>query len=289
MLNTVVGLDLAATLRAPKVGMAVLRREGGKYELTGSWTVRWTREVLDILHGEGIKPPVLVAIDAPIKLPFGALTGRGSLEAKVRELEELAGTPGGWDMVYTYRPWEYVIFEKLKECGISGRPFSSLAITYRGQVLKELLEDRGWELVWSPGQLKGRGRYFTEVFPNLAIGILDKAGASGAKGSKGERLSRKRAFVWRLFKEGYNGVSLVDRAGLKVEGAGDHLLDAVICAWTGALLAESGCGKPKALCLGNEEYGFVICPHDPDFVARLRSAVRTSPSISAGRVLPTIL
>jgi hypothetical protein len=107
---------------------------------------------------------LIKAIDAPLKL---AMSDKPN-ESNIRNMESQ------WPMVYTYRPWEYLIFEKLrKEYGISGRPFSSLTITNRAQVLRRLVERRGWKLVSSPDQITGK--CFTEVFPNLTMGILGPA------------------------------------------------------------------------------------------------------------------
>ena len=63
---------------------------------------------------------LIKAIDAPLKL---AMSDKPN-ESNIRNMESQ------WPMVYTYRPWGYLIFEKLrKEYGISGRPFSSLTIS----------------------------------------------------------------------------------------------------------------------------------------------------------------
>jgi len=72
-----------------------------------------------------------------------------------------------------------------------------LAITHRAQILKGLLERRGWRLVSSPGQLTDH--CFTEVFPNLTMGVLEPGRSDRA---------RRWDFVQRLFHGGYNDISL---------------------------------------------------------------------------------
>ena len=48
------------------------------------------------------------------------------------------------------------------------------------------------------------------------------------------------------------------------------ILDAIICSWTGALLIRSTEGSKFAFALGDEKFGFVICPHTP----RIESLIR---------------
>ncbi len=67
MLNTIIGLDLAATFDEPRVGVAVLRRQGDGFALVSTALVTTAREILR--STEKAKAPVLLAIDAPLKLP----------------------------------------------------------------------------------------------------------------------------------------------------------------------------------------------------------------------------
>jgi predicted nuclease with RNAse H fold len=145
VINTIIGLDLAATFQKKKVGVAVVNNQGDAFALTSVQLLKSTDEILDSVRKA--EPPVLSAIDAPLKLPLSD----NPYESNTRDMELQ------WPMVYTYRPWEYLIFEKLrKEYRISGRPFSSLTITYRAQILRRLLEMRGWKLVSSPEQMTNR-------------------------------------------------------------------------------------------------------------------------------------
>ncbi len=111
---------------------------------------------------------------------------------------------------------------------------------------------RGWKLVSSPDQMTDR--CYTEVFPNLTMGIL------------GFAKQKRWEFVSNLFQDGYCGVSLSNEIGKPLESFMDEedILDAIICAWTGALFARSTNQSKMAVCLGNDKYGFVICPYTPE-------------------------
>lgn len=251
MTKTVIGLDLAATFQKKKVGVAVVKNQGDVFALTSVKLLKSTDEILEVV--QKAEPPALLAIDAPLKI---ALSDEPN-EINIRNMETQ------WPMVYTYRPWEYLIFEKLrKEYGISGRPFSSLTITYRAQVLRRLLEKGGWELVSSPDQMTGR--CFTEVFPNLTMGIL------------GFEKQKRWEFASNLFQDGYCGVSLSNETGKQLESVmnEDDILDAIICAWTGALFVCSTNQSKMAVCLGDDKYGFVICP----YTSELESYITNSPT-----------
>ena len=244
MVKTIVGLDLAATLQRGKVGIAVIQNQKEIFSLNSTQLVKSTWEILSIIDDEAAQTPVILAIDAPLKLPLS----NDSLETDAVELETQ------WPMVYTYRPWEYLVFEKLKkEYGVSGRPFSSLTLTHRGQVLKMLLERKGWKLISSPDQFTDR--CFTEVFPNLTMNILDLRRLGGKD-------ERRRKFVSRLFTDGYHGMCLENETGEQLDAFMDKedILDAIICAWTGALFLQSLVQPKLAVCLGDDRYGFVICP-----------------------------
>ena len=207
MLKTIIGLDLAATFKKRKVGVAVVKIQRDVCALTSVQLLKSTDEILGAV--QKAEPPVLLAIDAPLKLPLSDEPN----ELNIQDMENR------WPMVYTYRPWEYLVFERLrKEYGISGRPFSSLAITYRAQALKGLLERGGWKLVSSPDQITDR--CFTEVFPNLTLGIL------------GFAKQKRWEFVSNLFQDGYCGVSLSNETGKPLKNflAKEDILDAIICA-----------------------------------------------------------
>jgi len=141
----------------------------------------------------------------------------GQIESYISELE------AQYPMVYTYRPWEHLILLKLKdEYGISGQPFTSLALTYRAQILKGILERRGWKLVSSPHQTTDY--CFSEVFPNLTMDIL----------SRGVEYS-KRELVRGLFDIKERGdMHLFDGTNSRLPGTpydqGGDILDAIICA-----------------------------------------------------------
>jgi hypothetical protein len=261
MIKTVVGIDLAATLQSAKVGMAVVENRGVDFYLISTKLAKTTEEILHFIDDSEFQTPTLLAIDAPLQLP---LSGKPS-EYDAHEEEKV------WPMVYTYRPWEYLVFEKLrKEYGISGRPFSSLTITYRAQVLKGLLQRRGWKLVASPGQTTDR--CFTEVFPNLTMGVLEPRRLNGRE----DKEERRQNFVKRLFAEGYLGVYLKNESGEELEALMNYpdVLDAIICAWTGAIFVHSSVQPKVVVCLGDDEYGFVICP----FTARFESLLRDNPN-----------
>jgi hypothetical protein len=221
MIETIIGLDLAATFQKPKVGLALVEKQGERFVLSTAKLIKSTREILDSIQ----LPSVLLAIDAPLRLPLGN-------DPQIDRIEELERE---WNMLYTYRPWEHLAFHKLsKVYSISGRPFSSLALTYTAQILKGLLEKCGWKLVSSPDQASGL--CFTEVFPNLTVEIL----LDEKKGESREPLEKKQEFVSNLFAGGYD-ISLVDKTkeGLPSFMKCEDKLDAIICAWTGALLIQS--------------------------------------------------
>lgn len=254
MVNTIVGLDLAATLKDNKVGVAILERKAAGFALASAYLVKHTSQIMDLIHRKAVKPPVLMAIDAPLRLPLD------NEELALSDLE------ARWPMVYTYRPWEYLVFQRLKkEYAVSGRPFSSLTITYRGQILKRVLEGEGWQLISSPSQISDR--CFTEVFPNLTMGILMKPTAGDDKDE------RRRRFVTGLFGKGYHGIALQNETGKQLDEFlhSPDMLDAIICAWTGCLFAKSRRQPRLAICLGDETFGFVICPYSQDMEAHLNN------------------
>jgi hypothetical protein len=238
VIRTIIGLDLAATFQKKKVGLAVVKIQGDVFALTSVQLLKSSDEILDAI--QKAKPPVLLAIDAPLKL---ALSDEPD-ESNIRDMESQ------WPMVYTYRPWEYLVFEKLKKkYGISGRPFSSLTITYRAQLLRGLLEKVGWKLISLPEQMNDR--CFTEVFPNLTMGIM------------GFTKQKRSEFVSNLFQNEYCGISLLNETGKPLNNFMDKedILDAIICVWTGSLFARSTNQSKMAVCLGDDKYGFVICPY----------------------------
>lgn len=241
--ETVIGLDLAATLRKAKVGVAVVGHDRDGPVLREVMAVRTTDEILKIV--DEVRLPALLAIDAPLKLPF-------SCDASE---EEIAKLEGQWDMVYTYRPWEDLIFNKCSQLKVSGRPFSSLSLTYRAQILKGILEKRRWKLISSPWrEADGKKKYFTEVFPNLTMAAMGTQFKS-----KGEKESKRLSFVEGLFQE--NSI-ITFRKGRLVGDLADKeedILDAIICAWTGVMFLEG-----STICLGDDRYGFVICPQSPE-------------------------
>ena len=51
----------------------------------------------------------------------------------------------------------------------------------------------------------------------------------------------------------------------------EDILDAIICVWTGALFARSTTQSKMAVCLGDDKYGFVICPYTPELESLLVS------------------
>ena len=245
MFKTIIGLDLASTFKKSKVGLAVLEKKPKGFSLSSTKLVKSTNEILAAI--EEVRPPVLLAIDAPLKLPINSDFSYADIE--IAEMK--------WPMTYTYRPWENLIFLKLKnEFEVSGRPFSSLTLTYRGIILKRLLEEKGWVLISSPNHIADYA--FTEVFPNLTMNVLEKAKINEA----GDKKEKRREFVTRLFAEGYHDVILKNETGAPLSSfmKKEDILDAIICAWTGALFAESQFKKNTALCLGDDEFGFVICP-----------------------------
>ena len=65
MVNTIVGLDLAATLKDDKVGAAILQREGEKFVLVSARLIKHTSQITDLIYSEVVRTPVLMAIDAP--------------------------------------------------------------------------------------------------------------------------------------------------------------------------------------------------------------------------------
>ena len=71
----------------------------------------------------------------------------------------------------------------------------------------------------------------------------------------------------RLFAEGYHDVVLTNETGAPLSSfmTKEDILDGIICAWTGALFAESRYKKNTALCLGDDEFGFVISPYSEQF------------------------
>jgi hypothetical protein len=83
-------------------------------------------------------------------------------------------------------------------------------------------------------------------------------------------------FVTNLFTDGYCGVSWSNETGKPLESFMDEddILDAIICAWTGALFARSTNQSKMAICLGDDKYGFVICPYTPE----LESFLANSPT-----------
>jgi predicted RNase H-like nuclease len=117
-------------------------------------------------------------------------------------------------------------------------------------------------MVSSPDQMTGR--CFTEVFPNLTMGIL------------GFEKQKRCEFASNLFQDGYCWVSLSNETGnqLKSFMADEDILDAIICSWTGALFARSTNQSKKAVCLVDDKYGFVICPCTPE----LQSFLSNSPT-----------
>jgi predicted RNase H-like nuclease len=120
----------------------------------------------------------------------------------------------------------------------------------------------GWIMVSSPDQMTGR--CFTEVFPNLTMGIL------------GFEKQKRWDFVSKLFQDGYCGLSLKNETGKPLESymAEEDILDAIICAWSGALFDRTTNQSKKAVCLGDDKYGFVICPYTPE----LQSFLSNSPT-----------
>jgi hypothetical protein len=250
-LRTVIGLDLAATFQGRKVGIAAVAIRDGRFCLTSVHTISKTREILTAID-QAAAPPVLLAIDAPLKLPIDPGASEELIE--VREAE--------WDMPYTYRPWEHLIFHGLRrEYSISGRPFSSLSLTHRAQVLRRLLANRGWVLTSTSSE--EALCTFTEVFPNLTVGILER----------GEAPSHHQ-FASNLFDQGYNGLALTNETGTGLPHllANEHRTDAIICAWTGCLFIKPpDPSAPSAICLGDSEFGFVLCPHTPELETLLRS------------------
>jgi len=255
--QTVVGIDLAATLKKSKVGFAIARTEGSHYRLTAAYPLRTTSEILSQLSE--LEPPVLLAIDAPLKLPLSDI----HQETMIDDLETQ------WDMVYTYRPWEDLIFNKSSRFKVSGRPFSSLAITYRAQILKGVLERRGWKLIASPNEMTSNEQYyFTEVFPNLTMSIM-----GATSGEKRGRAKQRLAFVEGLFDEGQHEVALKGREEVdRLSEEDEDVLDAIICAWTGVLFLAG-----KAIVLGDEKYGSVACPYTREFEEFLRESSSEGP------------
>ena len=259
MLNTVIGLDLAATFDQPRVGVAILRRQGGVFALVSTALVTSTEEILNEI--KGATPPALLAIDAPLKLPVAC----GASDAEIAEVERR------WNRPYSYRPWEYLVFEDRqmkREYAISGRPFSSMVLTYRGQILMGLLQRRGWNLASLPQELGQRS--FTEVFPNLTLGILQGPRPK----DKHQRQAMRQAFVTDLFRRGHNGIRLVNKTGkeLPTLTTNGDVADAIICAWTGSLLPKSDVGTGcVGIRLGDMENGFVMCPYTAQFERLLKT------------------
>ena len=71
----------------------------------------------------------------------------------------------------------------------------------------------------------------------------------------------------RLFAEGYHDVVLTNETGAPLSSfmTKEDILDGIICAWTGALFAESRYKNNTPLCLGDDEFGFVISPYSEQF------------------------
>ncbi len=257
MVNTIVGIDLAATLQGDHVGIAILQNDRGAFVLTGHHCVRYTNDIFSIINNEILTPPVLLSIDAPLKLPLYCNDEAPNIHAAEQQ----------WPMIYTYRPWEYLIFHGIgNEYKISGRSFSQIAITYRGQILKSLIERNEWQLISSPNQLSSHS--FIEVFPNLTVGILERS-AIGANATERQKLRRK--FVDALFAVSYLGVTLRASEPYLIPTNPD-VLDSIICAWTGALFSKS-----LAVCLGDDGFGFVICPYEKRFVNLLETKRQRDP------------
>lgn len=232
---SIIGIDLAATFKQKKVGVAVVDYRDDRSVLSAVGLLKSTEEILSFI--DPISSPVLLAIDCPLKLPMNF----SPLESLVHKTES------EWPMLYTYRPWEFLIFQTLKQTyGVSGRPFSSLTITFRGQILRKLLERRGWKLTSDPRKMADR--CFTEVFPNLTLGILKE---------------QRREVVASILEGRYSRITLSNKTGEAVESLikNDDVADAVICAWTGALFVHSQTQPRSVMRLGDDKFGFVICPY----------------------------
>jgi hypothetical protein len=74
---TIIGLDLAATFRKAKVGAAVMVKTSHGYELLRADLIKTSDEILAVI--EGIEPPALLCIDAPLKLPINEHSPYGSI------------------------------------------------------------------------------------------------------------------------------------------------------------------------------------------------------------------
>jgi hypothetical protein len=263
MKKTIMGIDLAATFKKSKVGVAVIESLGdNSFALTSVYLLKTTKKILSLITDH--KTSTLLAIDAPLKLPIDYKTSK----IEITQIED------HWSMAYTYRPWEYLIFEKLKsEYKISGRPFSSLTITHRARELKRLLEDEGWKLISSPDQVGDLS--FTEVFPNLTMGIL-----------KHEGPVNRMIFVEQLLERNIirdGDIYIEDETGERLAWQppyNEDILDAIICAWTGVLFITG-----KAMCLGDDKLGFVICPYTEEFKSSLTSNNHLNDLIYSHKVL----
>ncbi|MCX7966323.1 MAG: DUF429 domain-containing protein, partial [Syntrophorhabdaceae bacterium] len=198
-------------------------------------------------------------IDAPLKLPIPDVF----TEKMINDIEH------EWGKVYTFRPYEDLIFNKKSKFKASGRTFSSLAITYRAQILRIILEMRGWRLIASPDEvIDKRHNYFTEVFPHLTLNIL------GIKlGKKRVRYKQKQEFVKDLFKKKIYGIYFKRKNDLKdLSDKEEDVLDAIICGWTGVLFLLK-----KTICFGDKKYGFVICPYTKEFEEFLKINAKEKP------------